>query len=152
MDKKTQQPIPTQASRSSEAFRSLIEILWYFGPKSLDGTCCEKLSMPEFIALQKIANTQNCPVQEIGIKLGFTKSGATRIVNRLEKKGFVKKHKFQNDARVCCVIITSKGRQTLDSADNICISKLEQMLSKVPVNSQKSIKDALVAMAKALNK
>ncbi len=108
--------------------------------------------MPEFIALQKIANTKNCPVQEIGIKLGFTKSGATRIVNRLEKKGFVKKHKFQNDARVCCIIITSKGQQALDSADNICISKLEQLLSKVPVNSQKSIKDALVEMAKALNR
>ncbi|NLG17351.1 MAG: MarR family transcriptional regulator [Fibrobacter sp.] len=152
MRKKTQQTIPQPANNSSEAFRSLIEIVWHFGPKSLDGTCCEKLSMPEFIALQKISTTQNCPVQEIGIRLGFTKSGATRIVNRLEKKGFAKKHKFQNDARVCCVTITSKGQQALESADTICISRLEQMLSNVPVNSQKSIKDALVAMANALNK
>lgn len=47
--------------------------------------------MPEFIALDKIFNTKNCPVQDIGLALGFTKSGATRIVNRLEKKGYVQK-------------------------------------------------------------
>jgi DNA-binding MarR family transcriptional regulator len=140
-----------QKEDSSELTRALIEIVWYFGPKTLDGTCCENLSMPEFIALEKVSSTQNCPVQDIGVKLGFTKSGATRIVNRLEKKGLVKKHKFPNDARVCCITITSKGQKALDSAGVICSSKLDQLISKVPVNSQTKIKDTLVAMAKALS-
>lgn len=140
-----------QKEDSSELTRALIEIIWYFGPKTLDGNCCENLSMPEFIALEKVSNTKNCPVQDIGVKLGFTKSGATRIVNRLEKKGLVKKHKFPNDARVCCITITTKGQQALVSAGEICTSKLEQLVSKVPISSQKNIKDALIAMAKTIN-
>jgi DNA-binding MarR family transcriptional regulator len=32
----------------------------------------------------------NFPVQDVGLQLGFTKSGATRIVNRMEKKGLQK--------------------------------------------------------------
>lgn len=140
-----------QQEDSSELTRALIEIVWYFGPKTLDGTCCENLSMPEFIALEKVTSAQNCPVQDIGVKLGFTKSGATRIVNRLEKKGLVKKHKFPNDARICCVTITSKGQKALDSAGVVCTSKLEQLVSKMPVNSRKTIKDALVVMARTLS-
>ncbi|HEX2959532.1 MAG TPA: MarR family winged helix-turn-helix transcriptional regulator [Chitinispirillaceae bacterium] len=147
---KTQLNMPQQKENSSELIRALIEIVWHFGPKALDGTCCENLSMPEFIALEKVSSSENCPVQDIGAKLGFTKSGATRIVNRLEKKGLVKKHKFANDARVCCITITSKGQQALDSAGIICTFKLEQLVSKVPVNSRKDIKDTLIAMAKAL--
>ena len=71
----------------SELSRSLLEIVWHFGPKGLNGECCDNLTMPEFIALDKVSSTKDCPVQDIGISLGFTKSGATRVVNRLEKKG-----------------------------------------------------------------
>jgi len=141
---------PVQENDSSEVIRSLIEIVWHFGPKGLDGTCCEKLSMPEYVALGKIYSTQNCPVQDIGTRLGFTKSGATRIVNRLEKKGFVKKHKFKSDARVCCISITSKGLSAYESAGAICISKLEDMLSRVPADTRKGISEALIMMAHTL--
>ncbi|MCK8603738.1 MarR family winged helix-turn-helix transcriptional regulator [Desulfoferrobacter suflitae] len=88
-----------------ELSRALIEIVWHFGPKGLDGQCCENLSLPEFLALDKVAGTKDCPVQEVGHALGFTKSGATRIVNRLEKKGYVEKVRSDEDARVCCVIV-----------------------------------------------
>jgi DNA-binding MarR family transcriptional regulator len=151
MLKKTQETKPIPENDLSNVFRSLIEIVWYFGPKSLDGTCCENLSMPEYIALDKISNTENCPVQEIGIKLGFTKSGATRIVNRLEMKGFVKKHKYPDDARICCITITSKGQQALDSAGGVCAAKLERLITKMPASSQIKIKESLTIMAKALS-
>jgi len=74
----------------SDVSRSLIEIAWYFGPKGLNGECCENLTMPEFIALDKVSTTPHCAVQDIGYRLGFTKSGATRVVNRLEKKVILK--------------------------------------------------------------
>jgi DNA-binding MarR family transcriptional regulator len=150
MQKKTPQKISSDRETISGSVRSLIEIVWHFGPKSLDGTCCENLSMPEYIALDKISNTHDCPVQDIGLKLGFTKSGATRIVKRLEKKGLVKKHKFQDDARICCITITPKGQKALESAENICSSRFEKLIANVPAGSRSGIKDTLAFMAKAL--
>lgn len=131
--------------------RAIIEFVWHFGPKGVNGECCENLSMPEFIALDKIANTANCPVQEIGKRLGFTKSGATRIVNRLEKKGYVQKIKSNEDGRICCVLITPQGKSVLSSTDNRYTNEIEQLLSKLPEKKAPQMKDLLKDMAKAIS-
>ena len=76
-----------QSLKPGSVSRALIEIVWQFGAKGPDGECCEDLSMPEYLALEAAALNDDCAVQLIGNKIGFTKSGATRIVNRLGKKG-----------------------------------------------------------------
>ncbi len=134
----------------SKLSRSLIEIVWHFGPMGLNGECCEDISMPEFMALDKISNTQNCPVRDIGIALGFTKSGATRIVNRLESKGYVRKKTSSEDARVCCVIITREGEKVIQNADTKYKEKLEDLVSKMPESQRSRTKELLNSMAQAL--
>lgn len=134
----------------SELSRSLIEIAWHFGPKGLNGECCDDISMPEFLALDKISNTRDCPVQEIGQALGFTKSGATRIVNRLEKKGYVQKMTSSEDARVCCVVITANGEKVIKDADKRYIEKLNQLFVKMPDTITEKTEELLNSMARAL--
>jgi DNA-binding MarR family transcriptional regulator len=133
----------------SELSRSLIDIVWYFGPKGLDGACCENLSMPEFLALDTVVMTPDCPVHEIGKTLGFTKSGATRIVNRLEKKGYVNKMTGSDDARICCVHITEKGKAFIRNTDKLYREKLGQLLKRMPDDTSQRAKELLIAMAKA---
>lgn len=134
----------------SELSRSLIEIAWYFGPKGLNGECCEDISMPEFLALDTVSKTSFCPVQEIGITLGFTKSGATRIVNRLANKGYVRKMTSSEDARICCVTITEEGEKVIQNADARYKERLEHLVSKMPENQKSRAKDLLSSMARAL--
>jgi len=130
--------------------RSLIEIAWYFGPKGLNGECCENLTMPEFIALDKVSTTSNCAVQDIGYSLGFTKSGATRIVNRLEKKGYVQKVKSHDDARVCCVEITKSGERVLSSTNSRYMEQFHTIAEKMPEYTVADTVKLLTAMATAL--
>lgn len=134
----------------SDISRSLIEIAWYFGPKGLNGECCENLTMPEFIALDKISTTTNCAVQDVGYALGFTKSGATRIVNRLEKKGYVQKIKSHEDARICCVEITKAGERVLASANSRYLEKFHTIAAKMSNHSVIDTVKVLKAMATAL--
>jgi DNA-binding MarR family transcriptional regulator len=134
----------------SELSESVIKIAWYFGPKGLNGECCENLSMPEFLALDKVRMTPYCPVQEIGKTLGFTKSGATRIVNRLEKKDYVKKMSDSADGRICCVAITERGRNVIKDTDKLYKKKLGQLLGKLPEDTTRKAKEMLIAMAKVL--
>ncbi|GAB4219447.1 MAG: hypothetical protein Kow00102_02690 [Spirochaetota bacterium] len=139
-------------STISELSRSLITIAWYFGPKGLDGQCCGDITMPEFIALDTILNTHNCSVHDIGIALGFTKSGATRIVNRLVSKGYVRKEASSEDGRVCCVAITKKGETIIKDADSRYSEKFEQLISKMPPNQQGNVVTLLNSIAQALRK
>ena len=138
--------------KTTKVSRALIEIVWQFGPKGLDGQCCEDLSMPEYLALETAAHTIDCPVQHIGNKLNFTKSGATRIVNRLEKKGYIKKVKSYEDARVCCVILTSKEIDVLGDVAEQYAAQLATVLAKVPAGRSDSIVEALLEMAEAFRK
>jgi DNA-binding MarR family transcriptional regulator len=130
--------------------RSLIEIAWYFGPQGLNGECCENLTLPEFIALDKVSTTPHCAVQDVGHALGFTKSGATRIVNRLEKKGYVQKLKSHEDGRICCVEITKSGERVLSSADSRYLEQFHTIAEKMPEYTVADTVKLLTAMAKAL--
>lgn len=134
----------------SDISRSLIEIAWHLGPKGLNGECCENLTMPEFIALDKVATTPNCAVQDVGYSIDFTKSGATRIVNRLEKKGYIRKVKSHEDARVCCVEITDSGERVLLSANSRYLGQFHAIVSKMSEHSLADIVEVLTAMANAM--
>jgi DNA-binding MarR family transcriptional regulator len=134
----------------SELSRAMIEIGWHLGPKGLNGECCESLSMPEFIALDKIAHTHDCPVQDIGQVLGFTKSGATRIVNRLEKKRCIRRVKSVTDARFCCVVITKYGKDILKAADENYSEKFQNMLNRMPKQYAPQMTNIFKAVANAI--
>ncbi len=108
--------------------------------------------MPEFIALEKVSTTPDCPVQVVGHSLGFTKSGATRIVNRLAKKGFIDKVKSPQDARICCVVITEKGERTLRAANSRYTEQFKELLAKMPPETVPEVIRAVTVMALSLKK
>jgi DNA-binding MarR family transcriptional regulator len=136
----------------SEPGSTLAAIAWHFGPKGLNGECCEDLSMPEFIALDKVSATPDCSVQEVGRRLGFSKSGATRVVNRLEKKGCIQKLRSAEDGRICCIAITDKGKQVLESADVRYQQQFEEIVAKIPGLSEQEIATVLSKVAAVVKK
>jgi len=93
-------------------YNYLQEIALYFGNSGVNGKCCDDLSLVECIALKK-AQESNLSIQEIGTALNFTKSGATRIIDRLERKGYVTRERSPIDGRVCCVPVTKRGSEVI---------------------------------------
>jgi DNA-binding MarR family transcriptional regulator len=71
--------------------------------------------------------------------LGFTKSGATRIVNRLVTKGYVSKRTSGHDARVCCLDVTDRGREILSEA----YANYETILRRIFAGLDSTKRDAL---------
>ena len=53
-----------------------------------------------------------------------TKSGATRIVRRLEDKKLAHREQDPKDGRICCVTLTGQGRSLLNGIE-------EQLMNKV---------------------
>jgi hypothetical protein len=127
---------PSLATDIDAVTRALRDIVWHFGPKGLSGECCANLSMPEFRALETIAGTADCPVQEVG--------------RRLERKGCVVKRRSLADGRVCCLAITPRGRRILRTTDARYSAELEKLLARLPAASVSKVEDALKAVAAAL--
>lgn len=134
----------------SELTAALVEIAWRFGPKGLNSECCDNLSLPEFRTLEKIAETKTCSVGCIGVYLGLTKSGATRIVTRLEKKGYINKMKDKSDTRVCCLAITKKGFKMIRKVDLQYNNLFESFMKKIPSEYWEQFESVLKIIAKTI--
>ncbi len=131
------------SSQIMEIYNSLQEIAWQFGSRGINGECCEDLSFIEFMALKRIIELDEISVQEVGNQLNITKSGATKIINRLEQKGYVTKKTSVADGRVCCIRATDNGIQIMNRIISKNIMYLEKILDPLEPNTITEIEAAL---------
>ena len=135
-----------------DIYKLLQEIAWCFGDHGFDGNCCEDMSLVEFMALKKTYENHNSSVQEIGSALNFTKSGATRIIDRLENKGYVTRERSSIDGRVCCVPVTDKGSEVITKVMEKNTRDLDEMLKDLEPAVVEHIKDILEILLKAVRR
>ncbi len=91
----------------------LEDMMYDFGTHSMSSNCCENISHGEFRALRAVSRLDKCTMQDIAKSVAVTKSGATRIVSRLEEKKLIHRVQDQNDARICCVQLSQEGKSLL---------------------------------------
>jgi len=136
----------------SDIYNFLQEIAWHFGNHGFEGQCCEDLSLVEFMALKAAYENDNFSIQEIGSALNFTKSGATRIIDRLENKGYVKRERSLTDGRVCCVPVTDKGTQLISKIIKKDTNYVEELLQDLEPQMVDSIKTTLEILIRSLHR
>ena len=59
---------------------------------------------------------QGIPMNELAEHILYSKSGFTRVVDRMEETGLVRRLRPENDRRTILVLLTDKGTQTLEHA------------------------------------
>ena len=133
-----------------DVYNFLQEIAWHFGNHGISDRCCGNLSLVEFMALKRVYENPDISIQEIGNALNFTKSGATRIINRLEEKGYAKRQNSPIDGRVCCVVVTPKGTTMIKSVMLNYTNYLEELLKDLEQKEIEDIKSALETLVKAI--
>jgi DNA-binding MarR family transcriptional regulator len=79
-------------------------------------------------------------MQDIAKSAVVTKSGATRIICRLEEKGLVTREQDRKDGRVCCVTLTEKGKCILGRIEDQLINKMSEILAEM----EPSMRDILI--------
>lgn len=128
------------------------DIAWHFGSHGINGECCGDLSFVEYMALKKVSEANEMTIQEIGNVLNFTKSGSTRIIDRLEEKGYVIRRHSPADGRVCCVGVTVKGKTEVESITEKYTQYLRKVLKNLDVQKVEQIKNALELLADSIDK
>ena len=138
-------------SKSTKDISALIrEITWNFGARGLKGECFGDLSQPEYRALCLASEQQQCSMQQIAKDIAFTKGGATRVVNRLEKKGYIERQRSPEDGRVCCVKVTAPGSVLVKSVNREKEDRIVKIMSSVDPGMQEVIKTALQSFVRAM--
>src|SRR3954447_3235564 len=89
------------------------------------------LGMSEFEVLERLANgTQACVrVQEVADHVHLSQSALSRVIDRLEKHGLVKRGVCDNDRRAIFAELTPAGRKRYEAARPTHREVLERELS-----------------------
>jgi len=133
-----------------DIYNLLQEIAWNFGDHGFNGECCGDLSLVEFMALKRACENCNFSIQEISNSLNFTKSGATRVIDRLESKGYVTREQSPVDGRVCCIAVTDKGYGILTEVVKKNTGYLEKTLKNMDPENIDNIEETLKMLVESL--
>jgi DNA-binding MarR family transcriptional regulator len=83
-------------------------------------------------------------MNELAERILYSKSGFTRVVDRLEAAGLVRRERPENDRRSILVVLTDQGRTTLETARGHHRAGIEQHFSRLlSDNDVKSLTRAL---------
>jgi len=130
-------------SNISEIYSLIQDLSWYFGNQGFDGECCEDLSLVEYMALKKVCGTKDITIQDIGVALNITKSGVSKVIDRLEEKNYVLRERSSEDGRVCCVQQTEKGLNAVKKISDRYSEYLMEALDSTQQDSLANIKGIL---------
>lgn len=142
----------TESDSTKDLSALISEITWNFGPRGLKGECCGDLSQPEYRTLCLASDQSRCSMQAIAQNLGVTKSGATRIVDRLERKGYAERKRSLEDGRVCCIELTPSGMMLIEDLRRENANRIDKIMSRIEPTMREVIGAAFKSFVNALQK
>jgi len=132
---------------SNPLHADLIEIGWFVRPHGQDDRGGGDLGAAEIRALATAAGGCCGTIQDIARALGVTRSGATRVVDRLERSGLVSRCCSEIDRRCTSVEITTAGRTALAAASRRFAERLDPVLAPLAESEREELRRALALLA-----
>jgi len=126
------------------ASRSLIAV----ATRSL-GAAAEETTIAQYRALVVLASRGPQRMADLAGALGVAPSTAGRMCDRLVRKGLIRRHRARADRRSVLVSVTPAGRLVVDQATARRRALIEDILAKLPADTQRAAAEALRAFADA---
>lgn len=93
--------------------------------------CCYNISYSDYQALRSIQHQNPMPLSLLPQALGLSPSGVTRLVDRLEAKGYAQRSVLPSDARALQVELTAAGAALLENLEGQVKNFVQELLAKL---------------------
>jgi DNA-binding MarR family transcriptional regulator len=126
------------------ASRALVAI----AARSLAGVA-EEVTLTQYRSLVVLAARGPQSVMALADALAVTSPTASRLSERMVRKGLVARREDPRDRRAVILEATGEGRQLVDVVTDRRREEIARLLAAVPVDKQRSLVDALGLLAEA---
>jgi DNA-binding MarR family transcriptional regulator len=112
------------------------------------------LSIQWFEVLLRLARSseQRLRMQELVAQVTLTPSGLTRVIDRLEEAGLVRREACPSDRRGAYAVLTTKGKRSIETAVPIHLEHLESTFTGLLSDSERAnLESALRTLRDALH-
>lgn len=110
------------------AIRKLLRIYQF---RDRQRTCYHDISVTQCYALETLARDGAMGVNRLSSKLRLEKSSASRMLDSLEQKGYVRRKDDPRDGRARIIEMTSKGRRVHDEIVEELVEEKRELLAGV---------------------
>jgi DNA-binding MarR family transcriptional regulator len=114
--------------------------------RRLQETIGIQLTWYEVLAQLSSSSSGMMPMKQLAESVSLSKSGITRLVDRMERAGLVQRHACHNDGRVCFAGLTRRGLAVLQAARPVAAEGVEDYFARHITTEEAEV------MARALRK
>ena len=141
--------MPPQAPPPEALAQALLELtpaVMRFIRREMRAHAGQRLSVPQFRALAYLARTPGASLAQVADHLGVTSATASALVDRLVKRGLVRREPHPRERRRVVLELTGEGRQLWDSALVHARRRLQTMLAGLSWEEQRVLEAAVAAL------
>lgn len=128
---------------------ALADLMRVYQFRDRDRICCYDVSVTQCYALDALADRGPMRSQTLAGLLLLDKSTTTRVVDALERKGYVERRTDDEDARAVSLRITDSGRALYDTINRGLIAQQAELLAELDPQVRSRVTDVIRRLAKA---
>lgn len=103
-------PDPVLERDAEEMYQALSDLIRVYESRDRDRICCYDVSVSQCYALEALVRQGGMTMNDLAARLYLDKSTASRVVDALERKGYVARMTHPQDRRAVLLEATKAGR------------------------------------------
>lgn len=136
------------AADTRQFYAALSDLLRVYQFRDRDRICCYEISVAQCYALEALAGRRAMTLNDLASHLYLDKSTTSRVVDALERKGYVVRSEHPADGRALCLKITAAGRALHNRIMNEILAEEEALLAEFSPEVRRSMTKLLATLAR----
>lgn len=128
---------------------ALTELVRVYQFRDRDRICCHDISVSQCYALDAVVKDGPLSLNEVAARLFLDKSTASRIVDALERKGYVERHPNPEDRRALHLEPTLRGRELHRTIEGEIVDQEQRLLTPFEPEVRQAMIGLLGKLARA---
>jgi DNA-binding MarR family transcriptional regulator len=113
-----------------EAHGALTQLTRFYQFRDRECICCHDISVAQGHALAVLVRDEPLTLGQLSAALYLDKSTASRIVDALQRKGYVRRHRHPADGRALQLAPTERGRELSEAIERDLMEQERRLLAQ----------------------
>lgn len=137
--------------RDAEAlYDSVSELVRVYQSLDRDRICCHDISITQCNALEALARRGGLTLGELAAHLYLDKSTASRVVDALQRKGYVDRTTHPDDGRAVLLVTTQRGKELYQSIRKGLLADEQRLLAGFDPEIRQVLPQLIARLARAV--
>jgi MarR family 2-MHQ and catechol resistance regulon transcriptional repressor len=144
-------PDPGLARDTAELYDALSDLVRVYQFRDRDRICCHDVSVTQCYALEALVRQGGMSMNDLAARLYLDKSTASRVVDALERKGYVTRVQHPEDRRAVILAASAAGRALEGKIRDEILAEEQELLARFAPEVRQAMTQLLRQLTRAVS-